>query len=56
MSSHEIQSTLALSAVPVRPPALTDDPMLAEMMQQAQMGLFVLPGRERSLQASSHHV
>ncbi len=56
MSSHEIEPTLALPAVPVRPPALTDDPLLAEMMQQTQMGLFVLSGRERSLQASSHHV
>jgi hypothetical protein len=56
MSSHEIEPTLALPAVPVRPPTLTDDPQLAETMQQAQMGLFVLSGRERSLQASSHHV
>jgi len=56
MSSHEMQPTLALPTVPVRPPDLADDPMLAEMMQQAQMGLFVVSGRERSLQASSHHV
>jgi hypothetical protein len=42
--------------VTVCPPAIKDDLVLADTMRQAQMGLFVLPGRERSLQASSSHV
>lgn len=34
-------------------PAINDDPILVKAMEQAQMGLFALPGRERSLQGSS---
>lgn len=32
-----------------QPPAVMDDSMLASMMRQAQIGLFALPGREKSL-------
>jgi len=38
------------------PPPVKDDLMLAKIMQQAQMGLFVLSGREGNLQASSSQV
>lgn len=37
-------------------PAIDDDPILVKAMEQAQMGLFALPGRERSLQGSSFHM
>jgi hypothetical protein len=39
--------------VTIGPPAINDDLLLAKAMEQAQMGLFALPGRERSLQGSS---
>ncbi len=33
----------------VQPPSIKDDPMLEEVMRQAQMGLFILSGREKSV-------
>ena len=39
--------------VTIGPPAINDDLLLAKAMEQAQMGLFVLSGRERSQQGSS---
>lgn len=54
-SNTSAHSELAGLPGMVSPPPLEDDPMLAKAMQQAQMGLFVLSGREKSLQVSSHN-
>ncbi len=34
----------ALGNLPVQPPDIADDPMLENVMRQAQLGLFVIPG------------
>jgi len=38
--------SVAAETLSVQPPDIADDPMLENVMRQAQFGLFVIPGHE----------
>jgi hypothetical protein len=48
-SSPPTSGVLPIAQLNIRPPSINDDSMLASVMNQAQMGLFALPGRDESL-------
>src|SRR2546421_224803 len=48
-SSPPISRVLPVPPMIIQAPSIKDDSVLEAVMQQAQVGLFVLPGRENSL-------